>query len=672
MKTVILQALILTYFKGIQKFEVLFNGKNAKIYGDNATGKTSLFDAFLWLLFDKDSNNDAKFALKTLDANGNEMHNVEHTVEGQFVVDGQPMTLKKVYKEVYKKTRGSVSATFSGHTTDHYVNGVPVNKKEFTDKVQVIVHEDVFRLLTNPAHFNENIDWKKRREILIELAGDVTDEQVIASDKKLALLNDLLSGKSVDDLKKIIASRKKHINDQLVALPIRIDEIMKSLPETESDPQSLNEKVSNIQLQIDSLMNQKQSVLNGAAIVDKQNQLKQIEFDLAQYKREFESEQSLEVNKLQVKLQEVKGNEQIVTSELRNIEYQVQSKQAEITATIQQIEDLEREMQVLRDEFEVLKQQKFEFKDACECPTCKQALPKEQVQAARDEAVAQYNYNISNQKDHINTEGNRLKERKIALENRITQLNKGLQGLDITAVQTKLESAQKEVAKVEDKLQKAQTEVVDVTTTSEYQSFRAQKAELEQSIQSIRLGANEVAADLNNSIAQLEVDKRAINAELAHFAGVEASRARIAQLEAEQQQLAEEYATLEQQLFLAEEFTRKKVAMLEERINGLFQHATFKLFSEQVNGGLNETCETLYKGVPYGSGLNNAAKINVGLDIINTLSKHYGIQAPIFVDNAEAVTKLIDTNAQMISLVVSEQDKVLRVELEDKNLAEAI
>lgn len=83
-------------------------------------------------------------------------------------------------------------------------------------------------------------------------------------------------------------------------------------------------------------------------------------------------------------------------------------------------------------------------------------------------------------------------------------------------------------------------------------------------------------------------------------------------------------------------------------------------------------CETLYEGVPYGSGLNNAAKINVGLDIINTLSEHYGILAPIFVDNAEAVTKFINVDAQLISLVVSEKDKQLRVELDPIELKEAI
>ncbi|MHC8425130.1 hypothetical protein ACUZ22_02350 [Bacillus velezensis] len=140
------------------------------------------------------------------------------------------------------------------------------------------------------------------------------------------------------------------------------------------------------------------------------------------------------------------------------------------------------------------------------------------------------------------------------------------------------------------------------------------------------------------------------------------------QLEEEQKGLAEEYEGLQHQLYLTEEFVRTKVDLLEEKINNKFKFARFKLFKSQINGGLEETCETLYEGIPYSSGLNNAARINVGLDIINTLNEHYGISAPIFVDNSEAVTKLIDTNSQILSLIVSEKDKQLRIELEDSTL----
>ncbi|WP_152550083.1 hypothetical protein [Geomicrobium sp. JCM 19039] len=112
--------------------------------------------------------------------------------------------------------------------------------------------------------------------------------------------------------------------------------------------------------------------------------------------------------------------------------------------------------------------------------------------------------------------------------------------------------------------------------------------------------------------------------------------------------------------------------MLEDRINSKFEHASFKLREDLLNGGFTEICQTLYKGVPYEHGLNNAARINVGLDIIRTLSRHYGLSAPIFIDNSEAVTQLMDVDAQLIALVVSEPDKQLRVEPVGEQHKEAI
>ena len=89
---------------------------------------------------------------------------------------------------------------------------------------------------------------------------------------------------------------------------------------------------------------------------------------------------------------------------------------------------------------------------------------------------------------------------------------------------------------------------------------------------------------------------------------------------------------MDEQLYLTDEFTKTKVNLLESSINSKFKMARFKMFEVQINGGIKECCETVYEGVPY-SDLNNAARINIGLDIINTLSEHYNFSAPIFVDN---------------------------------------
>jgi len=675
MKKIELYVLKLRHFKGIKSLDIEVNGENARIYGDNTTGKTTVFDAFLWLLFDKNSQNQKDFSIQTLTTAGEKVHNLEHTVIGEFLVNGMPVSFKKVYKEKWTKKRGMAQAEFSGYTTDHFVDEVPVSKKEYVAKVESIVHEDVFKLLTSPSYFNEQVKWQERRNILLEVCGDISDEDVIASDASLAKLNNVLSGKSIEDMKKIIASRKKHINDELEKIPVRIDEIHKMIPKVQVDAATLKIKVDQLEAEINELKDQRYAVTNGAALLDKQHELKGLEMQLADFKRNFEADSKTEIQKLQVRIQELQGNVQIIKSEIRMNDMEKDSAEHDIKAFMDHISNNELTMQQLRTEYTQVKATEFTYEDNCECPTCKQSLPTDQVEAARAEALAQFNEKKTSKLAEISSKGKGMAEENAQIQNRIQSINDKLASVIMPKseeLNEKLASAEKELAKFNEKLQQAQTAVPDVTIADQYKQLTAQIDSVNEEITKTKLNANDVVSDIDANIRQLEEEKRSINAELGQLANVENQRKRIAELEAEQQRLAAEYEELEGNLYLIETFTRKKVEMLTERINSKFKYARFKLFEEQVNGGLNEVCETLYKGVPYGSGLNNAAKINVGLDIINTLSTHYGILAPIFVDNAEAVTKFIDVQSQMISLVVSEKDKQLRVELDPVELKEAI
>lgn len=114
---------------------------------------------------------------------------------------------------------------------------------------------------------------------------------------------------------------------------------------------------------------------------------------------------------------------------------------------------------------------------------------------------------------------------------------------------------------------------------------------------------------------------------------------------------------------MCEEFIRTKVELLEGSINNKFAGSiSFKLFNKQINGGLNECCEATVNGVPF-SNANTASQINAGLSIVNTLCNHFDVQAPIFIDNAESVNKIGETDSQLIKLIVS-LDNTLKVEVE--------
>ncbi|NIK12841.1 AAA family ATPase [Alkalibacillus almallahensis] len=651
----------LVNFKGVKEFELNAEGQNVKVYGDNATGKTTIADGFQWLLFDKDSSNKKDFQIKQVDEHGQELHNLDHEVEATFLINNQELTLKKVYKEKWTKKRGSVNKEFSGHTTDYFIDGVPSKKKEFADKVAEIIDEDVFKLLTSPSYFNEQLHWKDRRNTLLEVAGDVSDEEVYSSNHDLEKLKDILDNRSVDDHKKVIASKRKEINEELERIPVRIDEINRNLPDVNGlTKEGIQQSLDSYQQEIDQYQSKINDILNGSDINNLKKKLSDIDLEVSNLKNEYEQQGQAELNKTKISKQEQESNKSIIQSKIDTAEQQIERKKKVIT-------DNEAEMERLRNDYHEVSQEEFEHDEECECPTCGQELPEEQVEASRRKAEEEFNKLKSRKLEKIQSDGIALKQKndnlKVEIENLQAEINK---------YQEQINEIDKLIKKCDDKISELENQVVDATETKAYQEKMKERQDIEAKIADYQSSIEPSIQENETNIQDLKEKQKGLQADLSKLEQAETSQKRIAELEQQEKDLAAEFEQLEEELYLAEEFIRTKVNLLEGKINDKFKYARFKLFKENINGGLEETCETLYEGVPYSSGLNNAARINVGLDIINTLSDHYGFNAPIFVDNAEAVTELIDTNAQTISLVVSEQDKALRVEQPEQNQKEAV
>lgn len=646
-------------FKGIPYFAMTINGLNAAIYGDNAVGKTTVFDAFTFGLFDKDSQNKKDFAIKTLDAAGNELHNLEHSVEIEFLYNGLPLTLKKVFREKWTQKRGSAKSEFSGHTTDYYIDGVPVQKKEYSKKIESIVQEDIFKLLTSPTYFNEQVKWQDRRKTLLEICGDISDEEVIASDYSLSKLPAILQGRSIDNHRKIIAARRAEINKELEKIPVRIDEIQRSLPSVEGlDKNNLEAKINGLNTDIDEKMTQISSIKNGKAISDNQKSIQEIEIELIKIRQEHDSDSKDQVYSLKARIQEEQSNVSILASKLEILK---QQKRYNDDA----IKTIENSLVQLRKEWHEVNNQEFTHTDTCECPTCGQALPASQVEAAQEKALSQYNLSKSKKLEEINIKGKQGSERKQGIMGQNEKL-----AAEYEKINGQIAEKNGLLEKLNGQLNQQQSLVTDILENPQYVAKLNEKATIEAEMKQIRDMSQQSIQDIQMEIIQIKQQRDQLQAEVGKFALAAQSKGRIEELETQQRELAAEFEKLEHELYLTEEFIRTKVNLLEDRINSKFKYARFRLFEQQINGCLNEVCETTFEGVPYSSGLNNAARINTGLDIINTLSEHYGFAAPIFIDNSEAVTKLIDTNAQTIRLVVSEHDKELRVEIDKENYME--
>jgi DNA repair exonuclease SbcCD ATPase subunit len=648
--------LTLQNFKGIRHFNLDTQGKDANIYGDNATGKTTLADAFMWLLFGKDSLNRADFEIKTLGPDGEPEHGLEHSVEAILELeDGQRLALKKVYMEKWTKKRGSATAEFTGHTTDHFVDGVPVKKSEYDAKIAEIAGENIFRLLTDPRYFNEVLHWQKRRELLLEVCGDVSDAEVIASKKDLAKLADILGNRSIEQHRKVIQARRSEINKELEKIPVRIDEVKRGLPDIDdiANPDELPNDIARLREELKAKQEELAQAKAGGQVAEKTKELREIEAQMIdlrnKHRQEMDEkvrEKRQELSRIQGELSELKAN---IDSHNRNIQYRTS-----------EIDSLNIKIGALRSRWHEENNKTFEFEQPDTCPACGQPLPTEKLQEAKEKAEAQYNKAKAERLETIAVEGKQLAARKTELENELGALREAMDKL-----QDELPALEQKVANLKAEIDSIMQGAEPVESTPEYAQMQERIMKIREDIANMQADSNTAIMAIQKEIDPLTYAITALEQAAARLESRKSGEKRIEELKAEERKLAAEYEELERQIYLTEEFIRTKVQMLEEKINSKFKMARFKLFDVQVNGALNETCETTFKGVPY-SNLNNGARLNIGLDIINTLSEHYGFAPVVFIDNAESVVNILPTKGQQIRLIVSGTDKKLRVELAER------
>ena len=626
--------LLLQNFKGVKSLEINADGANLKIYGANATGKTTIFDAFMWLLFGKDSLGRSDFGIKTQDENGNTIHNLEHSVECELAIDNSVLTLKKVYAEKWTKKRGSAEAEFSGHETKYFVNEVPTTKKEYEQRISSIIDEDLFKTITNPLYFNEHLKWQDRRAILLNLCNNLSDEEIIAQSVEFSPLLEELKGRTVQEYKKIIQSKQSAINDNLKAIPQRIAEANLAIPEAVADVDETEKTV--IEKHIADLNDDLNFIKNGSGATDAEIELRA----LKEQKRQLEIS-TCDTATLNDALFDAK-------IKLKNVEYDIDKCRRTISTINDSIADNELKADKLRKEWHEVNNK--QYTDSGICPTCGQALPEEQIADAK----VKFNTTRAEALESITEKGKQAKAEIERLQNcrleTASSLDRLLKSADEYKAECELLTTEIENAKAKFKEYK-EKEIADLNLRIAEAAENA-------------LNRNE---DVQTKIYTIEEQ---INAERAKIAEIDKAIAgrdlmlkqkeRIAELEADEKRLAMEYSELDKIAFLIDKFTKYKVDLLSEEINSHFKYAKFKLFDEQINGGIAESCEVCYKGVPY-SDLNNASRICIGIDIIETLSKYYDKHAVIITDNAESVNDIPETVSQQINLYVS-RDTQLRIE----------
>ena len=638
-----LTKLELLNFKGLKAFTINFNG-DVIIRGDNATGKTTVFDSVCWLLFGKDSLDRADFEIKTLDR-GEPVHKVNHEVTGTFTLDeGGTVELKRVYREKYSSPRGG-EVTMTGHTTDYFVDGVPKKEKEYNEIVNSLVDENIFKLITNPLYFNETYSWQNRRKLLLEMCGDISDEDVIAEYSELKALTDILSGHSVDDHRKVVAAKKTAINKELDMIPVRIDEALRGKPTIDTPRDVLIQEISLATTTLETLEADKALLVNGHAVVDTRAELRDVQRRLLARESELQMEYK--------KQSALKSNEyDMVVSELNNLSSKVENTKHRLDTSNRDIQRIESVINELMHQRQQVNADAFVIDIDEACPTCGQKLPAEQIQAAREKAETKFNLRKSKQLEELN-QSIELKQQDI--EN-IKKRDAGLEPVETLEALIKAKELVKQT--ITDEIGQLTAPVLD--EDSIYADLKAEQFMLQMKLDESNTDHSEEIADIDKRIATTKEHRFNLETELNKYEEAKRIDTRVAELESQQAELAAEKSKLDEASYLMDEFVKAKVNMLEDVINSRFKLARFKMFHVRLNGNVEECCETTYKGVPYRN-MNNAARINVGLDIINALTSYFKVNAPVFIDNAEAVTEFVPVNSQTIKLIVDESEPQLVV-----------
>ena len=633
-----IKSMDISNFKGIHSLHLDFHSGVNTLYGDNATGKTTVYDALTWLLFGKDSHGNSAFSIKPIDVPAG---SVTPEVSVILMVNGEELKLRKTLREKWEKPRGSTEARFAGNTTDYFVDDVPRKEGEYKRIIAGYIDEAQFKLLTSVYAFARDMHWKDRRALLSEICGLPDDVSLLSSAPQFADLAEAVGRRTVDDYKAALMAQRKGANASLNTLPVRIDECERMVRDLSGLPFEQAHEVAKILQRDRARVQTDLAKLDGdALIVQAENERDALTNKL----RELENENRAHRDSQYVPVEDETANLMHADEQAQETLDQAKRIQSDLQ---QRITDGNARLDDYRARWRAIDKEQF---TGGTCPTCGQTLPAAELEAAKQ----QFETSKQDRKNGLLEDSKLLKTDIASMQTRLQEVEASLPGLQAAADQAARALA--------DYTPPAEPVIEDLP------DYDRRKDALHRSLDDCNRRIERLRTDKQAERDRLENEYRAItsrilenDATLAKEQTLVDTRRRVTELQEEQRRAAAEVEEMDRMIELCEEFARFRVQSVEQSVNSKFRLASFRLFTEQINGGLADCCDVVVDGVPHAD-LNSAMQINVGLDIIETLSQHYDRRVPLFIDNAESVTKLQEISAQVVRLAVSAEDKELRLE----------
>ena len=659
MKRITIEELHLRNFRGARDVKVSFTDGTNIVCGDNGTGKSTLMDAFLWLLFGKDAEERKDCEIKRIEA-GERLRQTDATVECRLDVDGQQNTLRRSLREVWSKPRGATEPVFKGNETEYSINDVPKKMSEFDAWVaEHLAPADVFRMLTDADCF-PRLRWEKQREKLFELAGGVDEEAVQDSVDGLADLLARLSDKSLEDYKRELAARKRKLRKALEEIPARSDQTRLMIPTTDARD-VWERKLADVDARLADLNREAadfaaQERARGAEARRRVEEVEALKTRMARRTAELrraaieEAEKKNEGRRqVETRLRDLKAADAEATRRLKDAKGEVD----ELGLRINQKEEA---CERLRATWYAESARPYTGDNVC--PHCLQPLPEEMQRDNRRRFEESKNERLS----QIQTDGHRTKAEITRLEEEMKTAEARLDRAagDAFDAEASAEILREELAEMPDRVEPA---AVDPMADEAYRAMAEELERLEADApQTLPASEPNGGEAITARLATLNRERDTIRRGLSDCDTADSLRAEIRRLDEEARTLAQQLSDADRDEDTMRRYTRARIETVEQRVNSLFRTVRFRLFEYTNEGGEVDTCVPLVgdDGVPYPVA-NTAAQVWAGLEIIRVLQQHAGVSAPVFVDGAERVTHFPRMDHQAILLKVAQGVRPMRV-----------
>ena len=647
-KSIIISKIDFLNFKGIRDLSVEFDQELTSIYGDNGIGKTTIFDGITWVLFGKDSKDRKSFGIKTYDENNHVIPRIPHEVTVTLLVDDEEVTLCRRYNEKWTKKRGSAEEVFDGHEEERLYNGVPCSMKEYNEKIASLCSEEVFKFITNPLYFTKQ-KADVQRAMLFRMAGGVSDADIASGNREFENLLSKLTGKNLDEFKREIQAKKRKIKNELDMIPSRIDERKRDMP-TSEDWDTLEKELESKKKALEDI---EQQLIDASKAAEVSNQHKMTLIKEAGKIQEKKAERQFKIKEdILAEYRQQQSARNKLVSAISAEESTIATLKTRIQEYDNSLVKLAQDREYLISEWNSINAEQLTFnEDEFICPTCKRRFEVHEIESRQQEISETFLKNKSERLERNKQAGMGIKRKREEIEQLKLQAE-----VNVSSKQAWID-AQKASSLYINELVEPETASV-IAADREYIELCNQETELRNQI-------NNEADTSSSDNSELIEGKRTIISSidelkkmLSKKEAIERNNARISELETMMRKQSQEYAELEGIEFTITSFSKARIEAVERKINGMFKTVKFKMFEQQINGGEVETCEAIVGGVPF-SDLNDAGKINAGLDIINAICDFEGVYAPIVIDNAESVNELLPTKSQQIRLVVSKDKKLV-------------